>query len=99
MSGMELTPVTFADACAFVALHHRHNKPPVGHKFSIGVESNGQLVGVAMVGRPNAGIPEDQPWPFRYLIEEGVYERTTAADRWRKQTRKVLAAAVKGNTR
>lgn len=54
-----LTPVSFADACAFVALHHRHNQPPVGHKFSIGVESGGQLVGVAMVGRPVARMLDD----------------------------------------
>jgi|SRR6185312_10686399 len=56
---LELTPVTFADACAFVALHHRHSKPPVGHKFSIGVEAGGKLVGVAMVGRPVARMLDD----------------------------------------
>lgn len=58
-STLALTPVSFADACAFVAKHHRHNKPPVGHKFSIGVESHGRLVGVAMVGRPVARMLDD----------------------------------------
>ena len=32
--------------------HHRHNKPPVGHKFSIACYDGDRLCGVAMVGRP-----------------------------------------------
>ena len=56
---LELCPVSFADACAFVAKYHRHNKPPVGHKFSIGVESEGKVVGVAMIGRPVARMSDD----------------------------------------
>lgn len=47
-----LTPVSFADACMFVTVHHRHHQRPVGHKFSIGVATDGRLVGVAIVGRP-----------------------------------------------
>jgi hypothetical protein len=49
-----VVPVTFREACAFVAKLHRHHKPPRGHKFSIGVirEDTGELCGVAMVGRP-----------------------------------------------
>jgi hypothetical protein len=46
--------LSFANACAFVAQHHRHNKPPQGHKFSIGAVVDGELVGVAIVGRPVA---------------------------------------------
>jgi hypothetical protein len=56
---MNLRPVTFREACAFVAEHHRHHKPPRGHKFSIGVEVEGDLVGVAMVGRPVARAWDD----------------------------------------
>jgi hypothetical protein len=53
--GLRVIPVTFKQACAFVAELHRHNKPPCGHKFSIGAANdNGQLVGVAMAGRPVA---------------------------------------------
>jgi hypothetical protein len=47
-----IVPVTMRQACAFVAEHHRHNKPPRGHKFSIGLSKDGVLVGVAMAGRP-----------------------------------------------
>lgn len=51
---LHLVPVDFATACAFVASWHRHHKPPVGHKFSLGVADGETLVGVAMVGRPVA---------------------------------------------
>lgn len=58
---LEIVPVTFKDACNFVSQHHRHNKPPVGHKFSVGLRcvENGTLVGVAMAGRPVARALDD----------------------------------------
>ena len=49
---LTLTPVSLAQANAFVAQYHRHHKPVTGHKFSIGCTTDGQLVGVAIVGRP-----------------------------------------------
>lgn len=51
---MDIVPVTFKEACAFVQQHHRHHPAPVGHKFSIGVSDGDKIVGVAMVGRPVA---------------------------------------------
>lgn len=51
---LELQPITFSDACAFVARHHRHHAPPVGHRFSIAVNDGSEVVGVAIVGRPVA---------------------------------------------
>lgn len=54
MPSLAVCPVTFREACAFVAEHHRHNKPPRGHKFSIGARAGDVLVGVAMAGRPVA---------------------------------------------
>ena len=52
---MQVVPITFRQACEFVNSHHRHNKPPRGHKFSIGIlNADGQLCGVAMAGRPIA---------------------------------------------
>jgi hypothetical protein len=51
---LHLVPVTFADACGFVEMWHRHHEPPRGHKFSIGVAGDGLLRGVAIVGRPVA---------------------------------------------
>ena len=49
---LELQPVTFAEACEFIRLHHRHHKPPVGHRFSIAVNDGESVVGVIVVGRP-----------------------------------------------
>lgn len=54
MSDLRVVPVTFAEARDFVGAWHRHHRPPVGHKFSLGVAKGDQLVGVAMVGRPVA---------------------------------------------
>jgi len=45
-------PITLAEANAFVADHHRHHQPVVGHKFSIGAVLNDAIVGVVIVGRP-----------------------------------------------
>jgi len=56
---LSVRPVTFKQACTFVAELHRHNKPPRGHKFSIGCFDGDQLVGVAMVGRPVARALDD----------------------------------------
>ncbi|CAB4137661.1 hypothetical protein UFOVP326_49 [uncultured Caudovirales phage] len=50
----EVGPIPQAEAKAFVARWHRHNKPPVGDIFRAGVWNGGDLVGVAMVGRPVA---------------------------------------------
>ncbi len=58
--GLTLKPITFRAACAFVAEHHRHNKPPRGHKFSIGaVDETGKLRAVMMAGRPVARALDD----------------------------------------
>jgi len=51
---LEIVPITLKAAKVFIAEHHRHNKPPTGHKFSIGLEKDGELIGVACAGRPVA---------------------------------------------
>lgn len=53
------TRIELADANAFVAEYHRHHKPVVGHRFSIGAVFNDRLVGVAIVGRPVARMRDD----------------------------------------
>ena len=47
------------EANEFVAQHHRHHKPVVGHLFSLGAVLGDQLVGVAIVGRPVARMRDD----------------------------------------
>lgn len=51
---MNVCRVELKEANAFVAARHRHHKPVTGHRFSIGAEKRGELVGVAIVGRPVA---------------------------------------------
>lgn len=49
---MVIRPITFRQACDFVSQHHRHHRPTVGCKFSVGLFDEDQLVGVAICGRP-----------------------------------------------
>lgn len=56
---LTLRPVTLAEARRFVGQHHRHNLPPRGHLFSVGVEARGELVGVAIASRPVARMLDD----------------------------------------
>ena len=53
---LELVPITLREANEFVACHHRHHQPVIGHKFSIGCQAgvghNEHICGVAIVGRP-----------------------------------------------
>ncbi len=56
---LTLVPVSLAEANSFVAAWHRHHKPVVGHKFSIGCKADGQLVGVVIVGRPVSRYLDD----------------------------------------
>lgn len=56
---MTLRPLNLDEANEFVANFHRHNKPVVGHRFCIGLEQDGVLVGVAIVGRPVARMADN----------------------------------------
>jgi len=61
-----IVPLSLADANAYVRQHHRHARPVVGHKFSIGVMQADVLVGVAIVGRPIARH-NDTGWTLEIL--------------------------------
>lgn len=50
----QLVALPLDEANAFVSEHHRHHQPVVGHKFSIGAAVDGEITGVAIVGRPVA---------------------------------------------
>lgn len=56
---LTVVPITLRRAKAFIAQHHRHNKPPAGWKFGIGLVSGDVLVGVATAGRPIARYFDD----------------------------------------
>lgn len=54
-----MVPMELEDANTFVGRFHRHSKPVTGHRFSIGADKDGKLVGVAIVGRPVARMRQD----------------------------------------
>jgi len=56
---VRIKPVSLKTAQEFVRQHHRHNKPPVGPKFSVGLFDDERLVGVAVAGRPVARMLDD----------------------------------------
>ena len=56
---MEIKPINFRDACEFISKYHRHHKPTVGCKFSLGLYDGDILVGVAVCGRPVSRYYDD----------------------------------------
>lgn len=59
LSRFGLVPISLAEANAFVLQHHRHHKPVVGHKFSLGAALGDDIVGVVIVSRPTARRIDD----------------------------------------
>lgn len=57
---MKAAPITFREACAWIAEHHRHHKPPQGMKLAIAAEKNGIRIGVVILGRPVARMMDDK---------------------------------------
>lgn len=55
---MKIVHLELAEANAFVLALHRHHKPVVGHRFSLGLLDNDRLCGVAIVGRPVARMTD-----------------------------------------
>ena len=56
---LALTPISLREANAFVERNHRHHKGVTGHRFSIGCTRDGELVGVAIMGRPVSRYLDD----------------------------------------
>lgn len=53
--GLELKHIELKDANDFISRNHRHHKPVVGHRFSLGAFlGDKSCVGVVVVGRPVA---------------------------------------------
>jgi hypothetical protein len=58
-AGLALIPLSLDEANAFVAQHHRHHRPVIGHKFSLGAALGDAVVGVSIIGRPVARARDD----------------------------------------
>ena len=61
---MKLVHLELKVANDLVAQLHRHHKPAVGHRFSIGVQWDDKLVGAAIIGRPVS-----RELDFRSIVE------------------------------
>lgn len=86
---MKLTvvPLELAEANALVDRHHRHHRPAVGHRVSIGVADESAAVrGAAIVGRPVARSRDDG-WTLEVtrLVTDGCPNACSAlyAAAWR----------------
>lgn len=55
---LSVRAIELRDANAFVAKHHRHHRPVVGHRFSLAAYDGDRLCGVAIVGRPVARMTD-----------------------------------------
>ena len=56
---MKIVPITLKKANEIVTQWHRHHKPSVGHKFSIGLVESDVYIGIAICGRPVARGSDD----------------------------------------
>lgn len=71
---LELMPITLRQANAYVEKYHRHHKPSRGHKFSIGVCDDGELVGVCICGRPvSRRLDDGKTLEVNRLCTDGTY--------------------------
>lgn len=68
-----IVPLTLSQANDMVGRLHRHHKPVRGHRFSLGLEVDGQLVGAAIVGRPvSRGVPAYTVAEVTRLVTNGT---------------------------
>ncbi len=71
---LKAKPLTLAQANELVESWHRHHKPAVGHRFSIGVEDEaGVLRGATIAGRPTGRKNPQYKWlEVTRLVSDGT---------------------------
>ncbi len=71
---LRIFPITLKQANQLVADLHRHHKPVVGHRFSIGVKDKAGVVhGAAIVGRPTGRKNPQYDWAeVTRLVTDGT---------------------------
>lgn len=84
ISTLEIVPISLKEANIFVSNFHRHNKPVIGHKFSMAVSDGEKIVGVCIVGRPIA----------RYLDDGWTLEVNRTCTNGEKNVNSMLYAAA-----
>lgn len=83
---MNIVPITLKQAKEFIDQHHRHNKPPIGWKFGVGLEIDNRLIGVATAGRPISRILDN-----KYTLEIN----RTCTDGSKNANSKLYSAIIK----
>ena len=80
---VRVVPLTLKQANALVARLHRHHKPAVGHRFSLGLMTDDEnLIGVVMVGRPvSRELPQYSVAEVTRLTKEAVEAEREACAR------------------
>lgn len=81
-SALVVVPATRDEANALVEKWHRHHPRVEGHRFAIALDVGGELVGAAIVARPQARELAKQDPRFtaelvRLVVKEGVYNGCT----------------------
>jgi len=73
-TSLRVVPLTLAAANALVARLHRHHRPVVGHRYSIGaIDAGGRLRGAAICGRPVARhVDQDRVIEVTRLVTDGT---------------------------
>lgn len=71
--GKKIIPLELNVANNFVEMYHRHNRRVAGHKFSLGLEEDGELIGVLIAGRPIARMLDNKRTIeiLRVCVKEG----------------------------
>lgn len=71
---LSLAPVSLKTANAYIAEHHRHNRPVVAGVCVVGVQEGDRLCGVAVIGRPVARMLDDgHTAEVRRVCTDGTY--------------------------
>lgn len=70
---MVIKPLALKRANELVDSLHRHHRPVVGHRFSLGVFDSGRFCGAAIVGRPvSASINQEDVAEVVRLVTDGT---------------------------
>lgn len=76
---MDIRTISLRDANSFVESKHRHHGKVVGHKWSLAAYKAGQLVAVAIVGRPSGRYLDDgQTLEVTRLCSDGTRNACSA---------------------
>jgi hypothetical protein len=70
---LRVVPLTLKQANEMIAKLHRHHKPVVGHRFTLGAMLDGALVGAVVVGRPvSRELPQYEVAEVTRLVTDGT---------------------------